>query len=189
MSFGFNKKTDYALLALAKLAAQSADNSQPIGARSLAADAGLPEPTIMQVFKALQQAGLVSSRRGPTGGYVMARSADRITVAQVVAAIEGKPSVLPCCDEQDAQPCTACARQSHCPITGTIHRLNDLLTGIMRHVTIDDLLHDRLPGSLIPLTASITPASELTLHRQPPETLGTDPTTAAQPHVQPEALA
>jgi len=65
------------------------------GVRELARDAGVPAPFLAQVLKRLAHAGLLRSKRGRTGGFVLGRPASEITVADVVLALEGR-------DELDA---------------------------------------------------------------------------------------
>jgi Rrf2 family protein len=95
----------------------------------------------------LGAAGLVSSQRGAGGGYRLARPAAQITVAQVFMAIEGPLRLALCCDEQEDEPtCTACQLMQNCPLEDSIRKLNEAMFDILRTVTLEDLLRDRLPG-------------------------------------------
>jgi len=59
------------------------------GVREVAREAGLPAPFLAQVLKRLAHAGLLRSKRGRTGGFLLGRPASEITVADVVLALEG----------------------------------------------------------------------------------------------------
>jgi Rrf2 family iron-sulfur cluster assembly transcriptional regulator len=57
--------------------------------RDIAERTGLPQPYLEQILLALKGAGLVRSKRGVGGGYVLARDPAEITLAQVVSAVDG----------------------------------------------------------------------------------------------------
>jgi Rrf2 family protein len=79
---------DYASRALLSLALR--DNlTLPVSVRDLAERTGLPQPYLEQILLTLKAVGLVQSKRGVGGGYVLARSAESITLAEVVAAVDG----------------------------------------------------------------------------------------------------
>ena len=79
---------DYASRALLSLALHVADDG-PTSVRDLAERTGLPQPYLEQILLALKGAGLVRSKRGVGGGYVLARPADEITIGQIVSAVDG----------------------------------------------------------------------------------------------------
>jgi len=79
---------DYACRALLSLALH-ADEDGPTSVRDIAERTGLPQPYLEQILLALKGAGLVRSKRGVGGGYVLARPAEEITLADIVAAVEG----------------------------------------------------------------------------------------------------
>ena len=80
------RRTDYGIRALIFLANAEA-SPLPAGAIGEAMD--IPTGFLQQVLRELQQAGLVTSRPGPAGGYALARPAGEITVLQIVEALEG----------------------------------------------------------------------------------------------------
>ncbi|HLI00046.1 MAG TPA: Rrf2 family transcriptional regulator [Acidimicrobiales bacterium] len=79
---------DYASRALLSLALHSGQDN-PTSVRDIAERTGLPQPYLEQILLALKGAGLVRSKRGVGGGYVLARHADTITIGQIVSAVEG----------------------------------------------------------------------------------------------------
>ena len=79
---------DYASRALLSLALH-ADTHGPTSVRDIAERTGLPQPYLEQILLALKGAGLVRSKRGVGGGYVLARSASDITLSQIVSAVDG----------------------------------------------------------------------------------------------------
>ena len=79
---------DYASRALLSLALH-ADTQGPTSVRDIAERTGLPQPYLEQILLALKGAGLVRSKRGVGGGYVLARPPDRITLGEIVSAVDG----------------------------------------------------------------------------------------------------
>ncbi len=78
---------DYASRALLSLALHP--DEQPTSVRDIAERTGLPQPYLEQILLALKGAGLVRSKRGVGGGYVLARPPAEITLGQIVAAVDG----------------------------------------------------------------------------------------------------
>jgi Rrf2 family protein len=83
---------DYAARALLSLALHG-DHEGPTSVRDIAERTGLPQPYLEQILLALKGAGLVRSKRGVGGGYVLARPADEITLGEVVSAVDGPIAV------------------------------------------------------------------------------------------------
>jgi Rrf2 family protein len=83
---------DYASRALLSLALH-ADESGPTSVRDIAERTGLPQPYLEQILLALKGAGLVRSKRGVGGGYVLAREPAAITLGDIVSAVDGPIAV------------------------------------------------------------------------------------------------
>jgi len=79
---------DYASRALLSLSLHAADGA-PTSVRDMAERTGLPQPYLEQILLALKGAGLVRSKRGVGGGYVLARPPSEITLGQIVSAVDG----------------------------------------------------------------------------------------------------
>ena len=79
---------DYASRALLSLALH-AETDGPTTVRDLAERTGLPQPYLEQILLALKGAGLVRSKRGVGGGYILARPPDQITLAEIIRAVDG----------------------------------------------------------------------------------------------------
>ncbi|MBP7930319.1 MAG: Rrf2 family transcriptional regulator [Acidimicrobiia bacterium] len=78
---------DYATRALVSMALH--DPQVPTSVKEIAERTGLPQPYLEQILLAIKGAGLVRSKRGVGGGYVLARPARDISVADVLAAVDG----------------------------------------------------------------------------------------------------
>ncbi|MEO6121105.1 MAG: Rrf2 family transcriptional regulator [Acidimicrobiales bacterium] len=81
---------DYASRALLSLALRAGPTAPtPTSVRDIAERTGLPQPYLEQILLALKGAGLVRSKRGVGGGYVLARDPSDITLGQIVSAVDG----------------------------------------------------------------------------------------------------
>jgi len=78
---------DYASRALLSLSLRAPDG--PTSVRDIAERTGLPQPYLEQILLALKGAGLVRSKRGVGGGYVLARDPSEISLAEIVSAVDG----------------------------------------------------------------------------------------------------
>src|SRR4029078_12079859 len=83
---------DYAARALLSLALHGSDT--PTSVKEIAERTNLPQPYLEQILLSVKGAGLVRSKRGVGGGYVLARPPDAITLADIVSAVEGPQIVL-----------------------------------------------------------------------------------------------
>lgn len=80
-------REDYGIRAVVDIALNR--SNAPIQARDISVRQGIPEQFLEQVLSALRRAGVVKSIRGASGGYDLARSADQITVGDVLRALSG----------------------------------------------------------------------------------------------------
>lgn len=84
-------KTEYACLALARLAVEHA-GGRPLQGRRLAAEEGIPEGFLVQILQELKRLGLVTSTRGAAGGYRLARSPEELSLGEALDLLEGPPT-------------------------------------------------------------------------------------------------
>src|SRR5687768_4622190 len=97
-----SKLGDYAVVVMSHVAGGAIGRS--VTARALAASTELPLPTVSKLCKALAKGGLLVSQRGKTGGFALARPAPEISVADIVAVIDGPIGVTDCTAKQPI-PC------------------------------------------------------------------------------------
>src|SRR3546814_12063527 len=89
-----SNKARYAFRAL--LAIAEMPDGQPLTSTEIATRHAIPHKFLEQILVDLRNAGLLESRRGKHGGYVMLRPADTITFGEVLRLFEGPPAPLPC---------------------------------------------------------------------------------------------
>ena len=150
------RKTDYALVALAYLSRRcSLADEASASAREIAGEYKLPLPLMMNVLKQLAQAKIIQSTRGAQGGYELVVEPDRLTMMQVIDAMEGPFRFAPCVDDLPAVD-QGCPIESNCPIRETIGRLHSSLRGFFEQLTLADLLGGKMQTVLEPLTIAST---------------------------------
>ena len=130
----FAKLTDYGLVLMTLIARDSAAAVHT--ARDLAAASRLPLPTVSKVLKQLLQSGLLVSHRGLKGGYGLARNAAEISVAEMVAALEGPIALTECSTDVSG----LCDLERSCPIKRNQRLISQVVRGALEKVTLSDLI-------------------------------------------------
>jgi len=128
-----SKIADYATVILAHLAA-SQDDLHNVA--TIARETFLPEPTVSKVLKMLNKADIVSSVRGAAGGYKMNKTADEISVADIIVAIEG-PIALTACVEASND---SCALSQSCGVNGRWDDVNAAIETALDNVTLRSMM-------------------------------------------------
>src|SRR5665213_2884806 len=105
----FSTKAEYGVRVMVELARRAGED--PIPLAEIAAHDGLPLAYLEHLVARLRKAGLVDSRRGSRGSYMLARPSSEITMAEVVEALEGSIAPIECIS-QSADGSIVCSRQS-----------------------------------------------------------------------------
>lgn len=130
----FTRRTEYGLMALALMAGRPGDY---LSVRAIVASLGLPHRLLAEVLKHLAQAELLEAARGPGGGYRLRVAPASISLAEVIATLEGPVQVTAC---RNGQPCDI---ESTCIIRRGIstvaHRIEEVLAGF----SLEDLVGER----------------------------------------------
>ncbi len=125
------KLTDYATVVLTVLASAP---EAVLSATGLAERAGLETPTVAKLLKPLAQAGLVQAFRGAAGGYRLARPAAKISLVEIVEAMEG-PLAMTECSIHDGH----CGIEQSCGARANWRRINDVVADTLRRITLADM--------------------------------------------------
>src|SRR3712207_2584768 len=104
----FSTKAEYGVRVLVELARRGGESPVPLA--EIADANGLPLAYLEHLVARLRKAGLVDSRRGARGGYLLARAADAITMAEVVEALEGTIAPIECISA-DPDGTVTCSRE------------------------------------------------------------------------------
>src|SRR5205085_5898639 len=89
-----------------------------------------------QILLSLKASGLVESRRGKGGGYVLAHRPDQITLASVIRMIEGPIATLPCASETRFRKCDECADIETCGTRIVMREVRDAIAEILDRTTL-----------------------------------------------------
>lgn len=126
---------DYASRALLSLALH-ADDGRPNSVRDIAERTGLPQPYLEQILLALKGAGLVRSKRGVGGGYVLARAADEITLAEIVGAVDGP---IAAGDFGEPHADGACDHEGQCVLLAIWSDVGARMRHLLGSITLADI--------------------------------------------------
>lgn len=127
-----SKMTDYGFVLLSALAR---DGSGVRSARELASSTKVPLPSVAKVLKELTAAGLLHSSRGASGGFGLARPPESITIAEVVAALEGPIALTDCGRDLSG----LCELEGVCHIRDHWTVINRTIRSALERLTLADL--------------------------------------------------
>jgi Rrf2 family protein len=145
-----SKKTDYALIAMKHLA--SDPQRRAASAREIAGTYDIPVELMAKVMTQLVRSGLLTSHQGVHGGYELAHPPAAISVAAVIEAIDGPPTMTACAQGDDR-----CNQFSTCNVRDPLHRIRDRIAAILAECTISEIAADP-DRSALPVTARLSPA-------------------------------
>ena len=127
------KLTDYAIVVMGQLSKESEGVSR--SAHHLSGKTGVPEPTVAKVLKLLAKESLVVSVRGAAGGYKLAKAPDRISMAEIITALDGPIALVSCVEGSDE----SCKIASTCPVKGHWDPLNNAIKEALEKVKLADM--------------------------------------------------
>jgi FeS assembly SUF system regulator len=138
-----SKLADYGVIIATHLAAHP---ERQENAAAVAAATRLPQATVAKLLKGLAHAGLLSATRGAAGGYRLARPAALISVAEVVAAIDGDIGMTQCSVHSED-----CERTTFCPTRPHWAAINRAVGTALAAVTLQDMIS---PFAFLPAAAT-----------------------------------
>lgn len=111
------------------------DSLRIFTAMELATVTGIALPTVSKILKMLVKAKVLNSTRGSKGGYTLADSPERITVAQVISVLEGPIALTECSISHKT-----CEQASGCGIQGNWGVINQAIFNALESVTLADMI-------------------------------------------------
>jgi Rrf2 family protein len=150
-----SQKTRYALRALLHLAEAEAGRS--VQAQEIASDQRVPRKYLELILLDLKRAGFVTSRRGPGGGYVLARHPREISFADVIRVTDGAIALVPCASEKFYARCDDCHDEVRCAIRRVMVQVREDTLRTLAHTSLADAaafeIADALDGEAQPAAA------------------------------------
>jgi FeS assembly SUF system regulator len=125
---------DYAVVIMTAAARREA--GARLSAAVLAEETGVPLPTAQKLMGKLATAGLLTSVRGAGGGFMLARPAGEISLADMVEAVEGPIAMTQCCGTEEVSPCVL---DSHCKVKPHMSIVSNAVHGALAAVSLEQL--------------------------------------------------
>ena len=128
----YSKPCEYAIRALACLAASP--RRSPIQGRAIARAEGLPAPTLRKVLHLLTRKRLLRARRGPSGGFCLARRPELVSLKDVVEAVDGLDHMRRC-----AVGLARCADDAPCPLHHTWKAMREQILRYLERTSLSEM--------------------------------------------------
>jgi Rrf2 family protein len=141
---------DYACRALLSLTLHADRAAGPTSVRDIAERTGLPQPYLEQILLALKGAGLVRSKRGVGGGYVLAQPPEDVTLGQIVSAVDGPIAVG---DFGEPHQNGACDHEGQCVLLGVWADVGEHMRRHLDSFTLADIASRATGTTTEPLEA------------------------------------
>lgn len=100
----------------------------------------IPKKFLDAILGELRNAGIIYSRKGPGGGYMLARAAGDIKIGHVIRTIDGPLAPIICASRTAYQPCPDCKSVKACAIRFTMLKVRDAISEVVDRVTIADMV-------------------------------------------------
>src|SRR5437870_3812337 len=125
------KKADYGLIALKHLAN---GNGGTASAKEIADAYGIPLPLLAKILQKLTKTGLLVSLPGSSGGYKLARRAEKISALEVIHAIDG-PIILTACFTEHGR----CDQSEKCTVREPLRKVHEAIIQLLGRITISEM--------------------------------------------------
>jgi Rrf2 family protein len=132
-----SKRGEYGLRALQDLARHG--GGEPVPNKELAERNNIPARFLEQILLTLKHGRIVHSRKGPQGGYTLARPPEEITLAEVVRLLDGPLAPIGCVSETAFEPC-GCPDMEKCGLRRVMQEVRDVVAEMMENTTLADLV-------------------------------------------------
>jgi len=143
-----SQKAKYALRALAALA--RAEAKRPMLIAEIAEQQKIPKKFLEQILLDLKHRGLVMSKRGKEGGYLLLKPPHEITFGEVLRMIDGPIAPLPCLSQTAYRKCDDCLSEAECEIRHVFARVADATREVLFKSTIADTLYEDGRAAVMP---------------------------------------
>jgi len=134
------RKSDYGLRALHELATRY--GGEPVSISEIAAVHGIPDPFLEKIMQELREAGLITAILGRSGGYVLSRPPEAISVRDLLRALEGPTALVNCLD-----PNLNCVIEQNCPTSAFWELINQRFEEMLTQTTLADLFQQIPPSN------------------------------------------
>lgn len=131
-----SNKAKYGLKAMLFLAERS--DARPVGILEIAQDQNIPKKFLDAILLELRRNGVVHSRKGRGGGYVLSRPAAEISVGRIIRCLDGPLAPIGCASKTAYRPCTDCT-VARCQVRRTMQRVRDAMAEILDNTSLAEM--------------------------------------------------
>jgi len=129
--------TQYSLRALYALSRGYGQG--PLLIADVAEREAIPKRFLEQILLKLKERGLVHSKKGKGGGYLLARSPAKVTLGEVIRLMEGPLAPLPCASVTAYRKCDECVDDRYCGTRLVMRDVRDAISRVLDQTTLDDV--------------------------------------------------
>lgn len=139
-------KGKYGLKAMVHLAGLEPGSLAQV--QDMADSNAIPKKFLDQILSELRNAGLVFSKKGKGGGYALARSAQEITVGQIVRVLDGPLAPIPCASVTAYRRCDDCTDEKTCSVRLMMVKARNAIAEVLDRHSLADMRSLGLQGAL-----------------------------------------
>lgn len=132
-----SKRAKYAIKALLALANQ--DGDEPVRIADIARAEQIPPKFLELILLGLRNNGILQSRKGKGGGYLLARDPAEISIGQIVRLFDGPLAPVPCASQTAYVPCADCRDEAVCGVHLAMKEVRDATARVLDGTTLATL--------------------------------------------------
>lgn len=132
-------RSSYTVRALLDLA-QHSEEGTPVRLSDISQREGISHAYLEQLFNRLKKVNVVQGRKGPGGGYVLAKGTDSILLGEVIRAVEGEEKLFLCTEDHDIG--VGCKRYPQCTTHALWERLSGKMHDYLNSISLADMLKE-----------------------------------------------
>jgi len=150
-----SQKTKYALKAMLALADEAASGGDALRIEEIARRSDTPKRFLEHILLQIRNAGMIGSRRGRKGGYLLIREPRAIGIGELLRLVDGPIAPLPCLSRTAYQRCEDCADEDACRVRKLFADVFYAYLLMIESLTLQDLVGDPdLQRKLVEIKAS-----------------------------------
>jgi Rrf2 family protein len=133
--FKLSKKSDYGLMAINYIVSHEAEGIA--STKRIAEEYNIPVELLAKILQRLAKKGLIIGQNGPKGGYILSRGLSKISIGEVVQAIEGPIGIVSCYHEES----NPCMQISKCTLRSPMKKIQENIIQYLNGITLDEMNH------------------------------------------------
>jgi Rrf2 family protein len=134
-----SKKCKYAIKAIQYIA-KNESQGKPIFASEIAEQEGIPKKFLESILLDLRNNGILASRRGKHGGYILLKKPADINFTDIIRIMDGPIAMLPCVSLNYYSPCFECKDEETCAIKVVFEKVRDCTLEVLTKSTFDKMI-------------------------------------------------